>query len=245
MKMRKKAAIAVTILTFAVMAVSCGTFTEVKRTTTGDAKTESSDQKSQDKQPLVIADSGYTILPADSIGQVYATYAVALQNPNTKSVPSFWELTTTVKAPDGSVLGTEDQYIPSIAPGTTIYMSGDTVDCKGHTDAMMEFAVSGSEYDSVLASHKVSDKDFAADNVNFIDDEISPGVTGEITNNSDKDATNVVVYIVFKKGGKPVGGGMTYIQNLPKGGKAPFEYSMFSSVPEHDEIAVSAYSADW
>ena len=204
MKMRKKAAIAVTILTFAVMAVSCGTSTEVKRTTTGDAKTESSDQKSQDKKPLVIADSGYTILPADSVGQVYATYAVALQNPNTKSVPSFWKLTTTVKAPDGSVLGTEDEYIPSIAPGTTIYMSGD-----------------------------------------FVNDEFSPSVTGEITNNSDKDASNVVVYIVFKKGGKPVGGGMTYIQNLPKGGKAPFEYSMFSSVPEHDEIAVSAYSADW
>ena len=124
-------------------------------------------------------------------------------------------------------------------------MCCDTVDCKGHTDATMEFAVSGSEYDSVLASQKVSDKDFAADNVNFVNDEFSPSVTGEITNNSDKDASNVVVYIVFKKGGKPVGGGMTYIQNLPKGGKAPFEYSMFSSVPEHDEIAVSAYSADW
>lgn len=198
----------------------------------------SSTSKEEKEDSLKLAKTGYTVLKKDSLGDVYATYAVQIENTSSDKVPALWQLTVTVKSKDGKVLGTTDEYIPSIKPGEKAYMAGELVNCKGHEDARLEFKIAGSDFES---GDGISENDFKAKNVTYVNDDMMPSVTGEIENKKSSDVDSAEVVIVFKKGDKLVGGGVTYVENIPAGGSVPFEYSDMSSVPAYDKIIVTAY----
>ncbi|MGO5160379.1 MULTISPECIES: S-layer homology domain-containing protein [unclassified Bilifractor] len=190
----------------------------------------------------VIVESGYTVLPADSLSNVYATYGVKIQNPNDLDVPCFYKLHVTVRSENGAVVRTYDDYIPYIAPGDTVYMTNDLLSCNQDSNVTLEFSVNGNTFNSQFDDSLAKSTDFTVSNINETTDSIGYNhVTGEIISNLDTQTDNVVVEVLYYYGGKIVGGAYTYLDSISARSGQTFEITEFQEVT-HDSLLIMAYA---
>ena len=85
---------------------------------------------------------------------------------------------------------------------------------------------------------------YKVDNVNEVGSksDYSSAITGQVTNNSNIDATQITVIVEYYKDNKLVGGDIGYVNNLPVGATGAFEINTsFRIVPDYDSYTVKAY----
>ena len=207
-------------------------------------KPSESSEKEDAKQPVLL-DSGYTVLPPNSIGSVYLTYVVKIQNQNKDMAAEYTTITITGKNEDGSILFTEDQSIGTILPGDTVYWADDSVNCKNQAPDTVEITVDGARF---VPADEVDDtalsSDFIIENLSEVTGSYDKSLTGEITNNSEIDFDDVAVTVVYKQGDEIVGGFHSYVENMPAGKRAAFDISSWN-LEELEYDSIEVYALSW
>lgn len=224
------------------MLSGCGATQNVQRGEGNTSQQVSDKAQNVSQQIPVIVDSGYTI-QSNSIG-VYGTYVAEVKNPNTSDVPLLASIDVTVKNKDGVVLSNTQDYLPQITPGETIPVCNNYVDCKGDTEAIIELTVSGSNFIPESSATLTNASQYKVDNVNEVGSksDYSSAITGQVTNNSNIDATQITVIVEYYKDNKLVGGDIGYVNNLPVGATGAFEINTsFRIVPDYNSYTVKAY----
>lgn len=138
-------------------------------------------------------------------------------------------------------LGTDDQVLNKIAPGDTLAFGGQA-DPNGQVPSKVEFSMKKDDTKYNNDNKSTSTSVFKISNTNALKDDYSASFTGEIENTAENDFSSVAVTVILKKGNDIVYGTTTYVDNLAKGSKTPFEVKCFSKVPEYDSFEIYAQS---
>lgn len=190
---------------------------------------------------LMLTDTYYDVVNLD--GEQRVTYAVVVDNPTSNGYGTAG-LNITVKDASGNVITEESDFLDFIAPNSVYhYGSWRSIDA--------------AEIGSVDISLDADENDIAADidwsvpadqlvlsNAAKGQDDLGDTIyTGEITNNSDKDADNVIVTAFYKKGDKIVGGEDGAYVNVPAGSTTQFQFYPHSTYEDCDgfELYISQY----
>lgn len=241
--MRVKALLLSVISATSIVTITgCGVSHNVQRDDGNSNQETSAAAQNVSQQIPVIVNSGYSI-ESNSAG-AYGTYVAEVKNPNASDVPLLASIDVTVKNKDGVVLSNTQDYLPQITPGETIPVCNGYVDCKGDPEAVIELTVNGSNFIPDSRATLTNISQYKVDNVNEVGSktDYSSAITGQVTNNSNVDATQVEVIVEYYKDNKLVGGKSGFISNLPSGSTGAFEISTsFGIVPEYDSYAVRAY----
>lgn len=157
----------------------------------------------------------------------HMAYAAIIRNPNPDDGTSSGTLRITLHDASGGVI-TYDQTFPHIMPGQTIAWAG-TLSMNGQTITGF-----GSEVLPLKAGDWIPAGQMKP--VGFVPFEIvglkaneaasTTGIvfTGNVVNNNSSDFEKLAVSVLLRdKDGHLVGGGTGFVENVPAGGKVPFE----------------------
>lgn len=188
--------------------------------------------------PLEIINSGYTLVDDD--GLQTGTYGVVIKNNNSDWVAKDIEVLITGRDADGNVVGTQTDYADIICNGGEFNLGGS---CFFNNAETLEFEIK--DADNMWSEDNMDEAAFneqwPVNGVTQTVDEFGyTTVGGEITNNTDKDAINCTVSIVFfDANGAIVGGTMTSLNEIKA--KTTLPFSAESLIPEtFDSVKVSA-----
>ena len=160
-------------------------------------------------------------------------YGALIQNASADSAAENIYLHITFFADNGDVVAVEDNYLQVILPSETQAIAGPTYLPEGVTVGGIDI-----QY-RVNLMVPVSDlPSLTSENVNYLDDDYSPKVTGQIVNPYDIKLENVqVVVIAYDADGAIIGGGAGYIEFISAGKKAAVEiYLTASGIPDSLEM---------
>jgi hypothetical protein len=189
----------------------------------------SSYESTDDYQDLEIVESGWTFIKNDYTAVVSA--AIIVKNPNTADI-WFPTVKATMKDADGKIIGSQDFYI-MVLPGkdtvglaTTLRPSGDL------EPATVDFTADLPNTNYPGSDEVIKSSEFEFSNVNYIDDEWSPSITGELTNKSDTNVDSPQLAVIYRDdAGKIVGGDATYCDDVKAGATIVFDASLYY-IPE-------------
>ncbi len=203
------------------------TITEVASTTTdsgpvtGTQATTAAATGPEGPQPLDMLEVGFS-----SFGD-HEVFGAIIKNPNPDHGTSSGTLRVTLRDASGGVI-TYDQTFPHIMPGQAVAWGG-TLSGNGQT-----ITGSGSEVLSLEAGDWIPADQMEP--VGFVPFEIvglkenktaSPAAlvfTGEVANGNPVDLEKLAVTVLLRdQEGLLIGGGTGFVENVPAGGKAPFE----------------------
>lgn len=169
-------------------------------------------------------------------------YAVEVTNANKSKAAEFNQVTVTIKNAAGQVLATDTEYTGTIAAGDTIRYAGSIV-YQGDEPASITVSVSTPSHGYVDNDRAdvIPSSDLEVSNVAKFNEDYYSRITGEVTNQSEKECTLVRVSVIFKKNGEIIGGTYAYVQNLNAGGKTAFEINYPSDLDfdAYEVVAVS------
>lgn len=203
---------------------------------------ESSSSDDQDKLPIELVDSGYSVTSSSDSEYVKVYYAVKILNPNKEYAVRYPKLRITARAVDGVILTTHEQRIRLIEAGETIIFACDTI-YEGKRADSVDISVSDEgTYFQQNGSNLAYQEQFVASNLSVKKSDYDRTFTGEITNNSAVDLDSVFVAIVFKNKGKLIGGDFGFIHKMKSGDTLPFEVTDYSGI-EYDSYEV--YGLQW
>lgn len=195
----------------------------------------------EEKKELKLVDYGW-YLPSNKFGSdtIYMRFCAIIHNPNTELVANFPKVNVTIKNGDGTILTTDSQTGSCVMPEDTVTIIGSTsvpvVNLSEDTQITFDVECDNFGIDSFGEGLKTTD--FAVENVSEQEgDKLS--ITGEITNNTEKEVDMVNLSIVLRKEGQIVYMDNTYVDNLAPGKPKAFEVSQYDEYPEHDTIDVS------
>jgi hypothetical protein len=194
-------------------------------------------------EKLSITESGW-VYYSDSYSS-YVYYGLRIQNPNSDLIASSPTIKITIKAADGTVLASEEDYSPQIAPGDTVAACGQ-IDTKSEEPATVDFTVSVSDYSwsNYKADMIAMSSDFLVSGATLFEDRYSRSITGEVTNKSNLDCDVELVAILRDSSGKIVCGYQTYGQEVEAGGTTSFEINIYTStLPVYETIDVYAFDS--
>lgn len=198
--------------------------------------TESAD--TSNLQEIKLNNSGHSIL--QSGGRTTVLYAVDVTNPNAEYAIKFPKILITAKDADGKILKTEEMVLNGIAAGDQ-YTYGNSISYEGNVPTTVEISVGNSDDDYVAQSSSGIIKSDSLTIANISD---NPGTfktfTGEVTNNSTENLNNVAITVIYKSGGRIVGGETSYVDDLKTGEKKPFEVSSYSNFKDYDSYEIHA-----
>lgn len=193
---------------------------------------------SEERQDLVIEESGYYLSSPD---YPWVNYAVKVTNPNDEYYVAMPQLSVTSYDANGAVLGTSETILQPMEPGQTIIYSFQA-DCNQQQPANVEFKIinTSGDYSKVKNSQKAVELE--ASNLNITNDGYYYKLTGNVKNNSGKETTGTsMVFVVFYKEGKIVGGTGTYLSDMQVDAEMAFDITT-QVVPDYDEIKVYPYA---
>lgn len=151
------------------------------------------------------------------------------------------QLSVTSYDANGAVLGTSETILQPMEPGQTIIYSFQA-DCNQQQPANVEFKIinTSGDYSKVKNSQKAVELE--ASNLNITNDGYYYKLTGNVKNNSGKETTGTsMVFVVFYKEGKIVGGTGTYLSDMQVDAEMAFDITT-QVVPDYDEIKVYPYA---
>jgi hypothetical protein len=164
-------------------------------------------------------------------------YGALIQNASADSAAESISVHVTFYTDNGDVATVADNYISVILPGEIQAVAAYTSLAEGITIGNIDI-----QY-RVGQMVPVSELPFlTSENVNYLDDEYSPKVTGQIVNPYDIKLENVqVAVIAYDADGAIIGGGTGYIEFISAGKKAAVEvYITASGIPDSLEMYASA-----
>ena len=179
--------------------------------------TENRPQK--EKQPFKVTESGYKII--SGFDDYFLKWFVILENPNTDLYGVFPTLTITARDENGVILGTEDQVLSELPPGTKIAFAGQISTTK--QPKTVEFTPSKVEWKETIT--KPSDYlPFQVEKINFSSSgKNTATVSGDIKNPYSEDIDQLAVTSLLRnEEGKLIGGSTTFVDSLPANGSRPY-----------------------
>ena len=215
---------------------------DISEEETSDSKEAAS--ASQEAQPVELVEYGWYVGEASEVtDSVYINFCGILHNPNEGLTAEFPKVLVTVRAEDGSILGTEGQTGSAILPGDTVTLCGMlSVPAANYSEnAKFEFDAECSDFSSDSSMFEnVKTSDLVISNTSEKRGDMGSTITGEITNNSQVDLDIVNLSAVFRKDGKIVYMENTFIDDLGAGKSKAFELNSYNEWPEYDEAEYSA-----
>lgn len=202
---------------------------------------ESTTSNDQDKQQIELLDSGYSIDTSGSY--VVINYAVKIKNPNKDYAVEFPSIRITARAADGTILKTDERVLSFMDADEIILYAGETL-YEGKKPNSVDISVSNPDYGfRPKDEKKASQAQFSISNVSVNKGSYDRTFTGEITNNSSEDLMSAAVIVIFKRGGKMIGGATSYVDTLKSGATIPFEVRDRRSSIEYDDYEI--YGLPW
>lgn len=205
-------------------------------TTASDAEA-AANEKVKD---IEVLDTGYTVEEMDG-GNSLIYYAVEIKNPNKYNAIVSPNIEIAVLDKNERVLTKQNCSLSAVAPGDTLCF-GDSINCpKGKPDKV-EITVENNDYDftAFAGSDIPSVKDLTVSDIDEKKSKGSTTFTGTVTNNLDDDMEGVIATIVFKNGGKIIGGVSEKIGTIEAGGTVDFNISAKSGFKDFDSYEVFA-----
>lgn len=128
----------------------------------------------------------------------------------------------------GNVLETDDHFVEIIFANESLGIGGDMILDTGARATRIEVQIHPGTLDSEFRS--LNRNPLVAENVSYRSDRTYPQVAGEVRNLVDQPITRARVNsIAYDAAGAITGGGFTYLDFVPGGGKAAVTVSTFSS----------------
>lgn len=191
----------------------------------------------EDGASVEVIESGYSVSES-----FYMTYVYIIENKSETTAYEFPRVFITAYDSDGNVLATEEQVMNSIQPGEKQAFCS-VMDCNEQLPAKVEM-IAEAEDKIVVSDTAIKSSDFEiTGTTERIDKYGDTAITGKIKNNSKNDTECVCVVVLFRKEGKLVDGGSTFIDNIKSGKEKPFEISEYN-ISEHDSYEVIAINWD-
>ena len=185
--------------------------------------------KTSETGKIEVLESGYSYEGEDGL-----TAGVILGNANSKKAFEYPGVRVTAYGDDGSVLGTTEGSCEMILPGEKAAFSVN-IDTKGKKPKKVEVkADQGDEASDTEGAFKAKDVPVTnvTENVDKEYDEIS--FTGEVENKTNEDLSMPYLITILRNKGKIVYAYEEMLDDIPKGGKLPFDFSFYSKV-KHDK----------
>ncbi len=150
-------------------------------------------------------------------------FGFILENPNPAKSIENSQYRITLYAEDGRVLKTDEGYMEILLPAQTIGIAGET---------FVDEVVSRAEV-QILAGDFLDEANapsFNSENVNYIADDFSSSITGEIINLYGTDVSDIrASAIAYDANNNIIGGGFTFVDFVPGNGRAAAEVSVTTS----------------
>lgn len=218
--------------------------TDATVTTTENSLTTTENDANSEFSQVEVVDSGYTATKAGNYTVI--SFASIIKNPNDSHAIRFPAIYVTARSDDNKVLTTQSFNLMWIAAGDTITY-GNTVSYEGELPASVEITAENNDdafyYVEQNGSDIIYSEDLVISNISENKGSYSTTYTGEITNNSEYDKGVIEISIIYKKGGKLIGGESTHISNLNAGQTKPFEKGILSPPENYDSYEIHAHSA--
>jgi len=146
-------------------------------------------------------------------------YAFLVENPNKGLAYGSSQYHVSVYSADGTVLGTDSNYIAVIFPGEKLGVAGRLYLNSEAKAEKIEVQILGGKTETFKEI-----QGFGTDKVTFAPDPYSPKVAGIVTSSYTKDIKQVyVAAIAYDQAGKIIGGGFTFLDFVPAAGKTAVE----------------------
>lgn len=222
-------------------------FLALQDDTTVQIQAESGEQEqdpekdNNEPQKVNLIDSGWTSSKNGDYTHVY--YCVEIENPNAEYAIQFPTITITSRDAEGKILKNDERVLNSIASGDTIIYGSDSL-YEGAEPTTVDISVSNGKNDYAQQDNSKYAKtsDFVITNVSENKGSFNTKYTGELTNNSEIDLSNISVTVVYKKDGEYVGGSVGFVDNVDSGATKVFEISSDYSL-EYDSYEL--YAIQW
>lgn len=210
--------------------------TETASTTTG------TDMSISNEESLDLIEYGCKArTPSDEDPDVYIDYCGVVTNPNQYLLAQYPEVIITIKSGTGSIIATESVMAPMIAPNDTITLCGIVKIKKVDKTPDMEVHFDLDWGDLVVADENTpKSTDFKVSNISERAGSNDGLITGEVINNSTKDADNLCLSLILRKDGKIVYIDTEYVDKLSVGNKKAFQFSCLGGWPTHDVVEITA-----
>jgi hypothetical protein len=151
-----------------------------------------------------------------------ASFGLLVENPGEKHAVESSQYLVTAFAADGRVIGTDDGYISVLLPGETLGIGGSLLGTDDVPIDRIEAHVLPGKY---VESEPVPT--FTGEGAAYRAGSWSDTVSGQILSAYNVDITNLQVYaLVYNAEDEIVGGGFTFLDFSPAGGRAAVEVSV-------------------
>jgi hypothetical protein len=173
---------------------------------------------SADTSALVVVNSGF----GQRDGRAEIGWGFVLENPDAEHMIERSRYHVVVYDAGGVVIGVDSGYLTLLLPGQTIGIAGSTYAPDGYLAARTEVQVlSGEPLDARWTNM------FSTENVQFMDGQYFPKVTGIVANQTDIVMESIrVSAIAYDDAGQIIGGGFTFVDFVPAQGQAAAEVSV-------------------
>ena len=149
----------------------------------------------------------------------YLGYGALVTNPNADYALENTMFHVTYYGADDAVIGVDEGYLELLLPGQTVGLGGSDILEDGSKVARVDVQVLSLDYKESEALPT-----FTSENLSFQADRFSSTVTGQIVSPYTKDVTNIkAMAIAYNDAGDIIGGGFSYVDFVPAGGKAAVE----------------------
>ncbi len=177
---------------------------------------EISEQLPEGASNLVLSKQGF------GQDESYIGFAMIIKNPNPGYVIEGSMYHLTAYSDDDVVLSVYDGYIDLFLPDQILGIAANLYTDEGVIVSRIDAQLKTGTF---TASKVIPT--LTSENVNFLPDEYSPEVTGEILSPYNKDITYVqVIAIAYNEAGDIIGSGSTYLDFIPANAKAAVTVSM-------------------
>lgn len=233
--MKRTVAIIMALILAAFVCAGCSQQPKENNPSPAPASTSSSSKA--ERQDVIVKETGFSV---DSIGATH--YGLILENPNENYSLGAFQVNVTARNANGQIIGTDTAHPTYLFALQKTAVCGyiSTPEAPATIDATISAnASSWGSYDGVQGGD--ADAVFQVTNLADIDKGYGmASVTGEVVNNSDKEANSMIVNVVVRDAnGAIVSGEYTYVHgSIPAHSSGVFE-AMFTSMPEH--ASVEAY----
>lgn len=172
----------------------------------------------------------------------YLYYAAKIRNNSETNAVMFPTIRITARDASGGLVGTTDQVLMEIRPGQELVWAGLGFEIS-ETPANVEFQVLKPDSYNIVSPTALSHADYqplVVESSSLKDTRL----LCEISNPNDYDIGMAAVTVVFRNSdGALLAGDTGYIDDLPAGGKAPFDMSYLSKSIVHSDYEV--YACPW
>lgn len=154
-------------------------------------------------------------------------WAFIVENPNSGLAVVNSQYQVAAYDASGTVLKTDSGYIPIVLPGERLAIASDLILNEGQVAGRVDVQVRTGEFEPLEVTSL-----FTTENVAYLPDDYFPKATGVVVSSATRDLENIrVSAVAYDEAGNIIGGGFTYLDFVPAGGRAAVEVSITTSAP--------------